>query len=157
MKYSNSRKSQSGFTLIEIIVVVGIVGILAAIAYPSYTDYVKKGKRSDAKVELLRIAQLQESYFVQNLSYANSLANGAGGLRLGAATILTEQFNYNVSISATGPAGCGGTVASPCSSYTLEAVPTGSQVSDSFCEKFTLTNTGVKDVSVAGNARDCWK
>ncbi len=157
MNHSIARKKQSGFTLIEIIVVVGIVGILAAIAYPSYTDYVKKGKRSDAKVELLRIAQLQESYFVQNLSYANSLANGAGGLGLGAASIPTEQNNYNVSISATGPAGCGGTAASPCSSYTLEAEPTGAQAYDTFCDDFTLTNTGVKDVSVAGHKEDCWK
>ena len=36
------RNSQSGFTMIEIMVVVVIVAILAVIALPTYLDYVKK-------------------------------------------------------------------------------------------------------------------
>ncbi len=152
-----NKKNLKGFTLIEMMIVVGLIGIISAIAIPSYMSYVQKGKRADAKVELMRLAQMQESYFVQNLSYAKDLTTGAGGLGLGA-TVTSEQNEYTISITPT-PGGCTGTTATPCTGYTLTANPAGSQAGDKACLGFTLTNTGARGVSPAATdtARNCWR
>jgi len=42
-------------------IVVAIVSILAAIAIPSYQKSILKGRRGDAKGELLRLAQAEEN------------------------------------------------------------------------------------------------
>ena len=58
-----SRKSNSGFTLIELMVVVVIISILAGIAYPSYKNYTIKSKRSDAYSALTEAATDQEKFY----------------------------------------------------------------------------------------------
>ncbi len=163
------NNKNKGFSLIELMITVAILGILSAITVPSYMQYVQKTKRTEAKAEVLRLAQLQESYYVQNLSYAK-LTNGTGGLGFTDATVTTETGLYTVSVqgfASDGTTTCTGDSVTPCVSYVVEAlvVSTGPQAQDSDCSNgFRLTNTGVKQArsstdtlwTNAASRDECW-
>ena len=161
----NNKYRQQGFTLIELMITVAILGILSSVAVPSYMSYVTKSKRTEAKTELLKVAQLQESYYVQNLSYAKSL-NGTTGLGFSGASETTESGLYKITTLGT-PTSCDGTNSRPCTGYNVVAVPVAGkgQDKDKKCAKgFVLTNTGRKgaksatdaDFNSAATAKECW-
>jgi prepilin-type N-terminal cleavage/methylation domain-containing protein len=70
-------KSESGYTLVELMVVVAIIGILAVIALPAYNSYMKKSKTTEAIGFLAEIKARQESYRADFGQYCN--ASGGSG------------------------------------------------------------------------------
>lgn len=63
------KKYQHAYTLVELMVVVMIIAILAAIALPSYQQYKRKNALSNAKQEMLKLAEQLERYKGRNFSY----------------------------------------------------------------------------------------
>jgi type IV pilus assembly protein PilA len=57
------KKTNKGFTLIELMIVVAIIGILAAVAIPGFMNYIKSSKTSEAKDNLKAIADGALTYF----------------------------------------------------------------------------------------------
>src|SRR4051794_18602897 len=74
MPAPTQKRSNKGFTLIEVMIVVTIVGILAAIAYPSYIAAIRKSNRPSAESYLMEIASRQQTYLINNRSYASTLS-----------------------------------------------------------------------------------
>ena len=158
----NNKNKLAGFSLIELLITVAIIGILSSIAVPSYMQYVTKSKRTEAKTELLRVAQLQESFYIQNLSYASGMNEGLG---FASEWVKTETDLYQIKTQGT-PSGCAGTSASPCTGYFVDAVPVNGngQDKDEKCRYYRLTHTGQKQVAGsagpgwlnADNIKECW-
>lgn len=73
--FAYRSKSQSGFTLIELMIVVVIIGILAAIAIPRFQHAAVKAKESEAKLLLKQIYEYQLAYRQENGGYSANTAS----------------------------------------------------------------------------------
>jgi type IV pilus assembly protein PilE len=149
------KNTQSGFTLIELMISVAIVGILAAIAYPSYQDKVIKSRRTDAQGALLGFANAMERYFTENNTY-----KGAAGT-MAAPTDTGSPWIY----SKTSPVD-GGTayynliiIAATATTYTLQATPINAQAGNGIMQ---ITGTGLRgwdrnnDSDTSDTSEDIW-
>ena len=72
---STSLRRMRGFTLVELMIVVAIIGILAAVAIPAFMDYMKKSKKTEASLQLNKIAKNDKVYYITNSAFV--AASGA--------------------------------------------------------------------------------
>jgi prepilin-type N-terminal cleavage/methylation domain len=131
-----------GFTLIELMIVVVIIGILATIAYPSYQRYVQDSRRSDARANLLQLAQFMERYYTANGRYVDA-AGDPPDLPFTEAPRDGNTKFYDLQLQNV-----------DAQNYTLQAVPKGAMAGDR-CGTLSVDQAGVKGAS-AGNVSDCW-
>ncbi|MCC7329063.1 MAG: type IV pilin protein [Gammaproteobacteria bacterium] len=140
-----------GYTLMELMVVVTIVGILAAVAVPSYRQYTMRAKRADATTALLRLAAMQERFYIQHNSYASTdLMDDAPPAGLGIPG--TERGYYSLAIDSNDLT----------TGYTATAtvVAGGEQADDTDCAAFSVNAQGLRSAADSGggdNTDRCWR
>ena len=61
--------SESGFSLVELMVVVAIIGILSTVAVPSVTKWLSKAKQTEAKSNLASLYSGMKAFFAEYQAY----------------------------------------------------------------------------------------
>ena len=148
---TRQKRSQFGFSLIELMIVVAIVAIISAFAYPSYQRYVIKAKRTVAQNALLQVADRQQQFFMDNKRFAADLTNLGFGANPyvvnddGAPTVAGDaQAVYSLSLTNV-----------TATTWTVTAAPLHGQLSrDTYCGSLSLTQAGTKGKT--GASDDCW-
>lgn len=130
------RRTNRGFTLIEIMIVIAIIGIVITIAAPSYTEYLKKGRRAEVVSLLSEQAQILERFYTRNNVYTGVTGLSAGNDFYTLTPTITDQ------------------------TFVLTATRKSStSMATDKCGDFTLSNTGVRGMNNATTGlttKDCW-
>lgn len=140
------RRRAQGVTLVEMLVGVVVLGVLVAVAIPAHRAYVVRVNRSDARRDLLALAEQLHRCFERAGDYRMDSADSPKPCVKLPAT--NAEGTYTVSFANGQPAA---------GAFQLVAEPRGAQAADSRCGSLTLDergNRGIKGGS--GVPRDCW-
>lgn len=131
-------RSQTGFTLIELVIAAAIIAIIAAIAFPLYQNQVQETRRTTAKSDLIELNQWMERRYSNGFDYRDGGNNPV--LPFNQSPQNGTAF-YNISFVGNATR----------DTFTLQAVPTGAQAGDD-CGTLTLDEQGNRGAAVTG----CW-
>ena len=110
-------QSESGFTLVELLVVMLILGLLAAIAIPSFFNQRDKARDADAKTQARTAQTAMETYATDH----NGDYDSDGGATTVAALKVIEPTLNDATIAVATPTGTGPPADAADTSYSVTA------------------------------------
>jgi type IV pilus assembly protein PilE len=138
------QRPAPGFTLIELMVVVAVVAILASIAIPAYHDSVRKGRRGQAKADLVELAQTLERHYTVHGRYDTNRDGSAYALPF-TSSPKTGTQNYTLAAAARTQ-----------TTFQLTATPVaGTDQARDVCGTLSIDHAGVK-AATGGTAERCF-
>ncbi|MGR8920902.1 MAG: type IV pilin protein [Gammaproteobacteria bacterium] len=138
-------KTQSGVTLLELLIVLVIVGILASVAVPGYRAHALDTGRAAAAADLHELSLFLERAFSAQGRYDNAgnPGNLANPLPFTSSPRDDASVRYNVVLQGLNA-----------TSYTLRAVPVGGQAEDTDCGELRLDEAGTQCILAGASCSD---
>lgn len=142
----SARATNTGFTLIEVMITVVIVGILAAIALPSYSQYVTRSKLMEAQGKLSDLRAQQERFFMDNRTYLSGANCGVDDPLIAATITMNGDGNAAFDLSCVATA----------TTYTVTATGRAAKGMGSFVLTVNQANAKTSAGPAGWTAATCW-